>query len=141
MAQETHFNPADRPVLLFDGVCNLCNASVQWVLIHDRRGQFRFAALQSALGREILERHGIDSRHFDTVVLADADRIFLRSDAPLEIVRRIGGFWRLLYFFKIVPRPIRDAIYNFVARNRYRWFGREEACMLPRPEWKERFLS
>jgi len=131
----------NTPILLFDGVCNLCNASVQWVLKRDPKGQFRFAALQSEAGQQILHQQGLSSKHFDTVVLALGDRIFLRSDAPLEIVRRLGGLWGLLYFFKIFPRPFRDAIYNFVARNRYRWFGRREECMLPRPEWKERFLS
>ncbi len=131
----------DQPILLFDGVCNLCNASVQWMLKHDRRGQFRFAALQSEIGQQLLLRHGLACEHFDTVVLAVGERIFVRSDAPLEILRRLGGFWRLLYFFKIVPRPLRDALYNFVARNRYRWFGRREECMLPRPEWTGRFLQ
>ena len=129
-----------HPILLFDGVCNLCNASVQWILKRDRKGVFRFAALQSDTGQQILHQHGLSSEHFDTVVLALGDRIFLRSDAPLEIVRRLGGLWGLLYFFKIFPRPLRDAIYNFVARNRYRWFGRREECMLPKPEWKDRFL-
>lgn len=131
---------ADHPILLFDGVCNLCNASVQWVLLRDKKAQFRFAALQSEIGQQLLKRHGLDSEHFDTVVLAVGENIFLRSDAPLEIARRLGGAWQLLYGFKIVPRPLRDALYNFVARNRYRWFGRQESCMLPRPEWKARFL-
>jgi predicted DCC family thiol-disulfide oxidoreductase YuxK len=131
---------SDQPILLFDGVCNLCNASVQWVLLRDKKAQFRFAALQSEIGQQLLQRHGLASEHFDTVVLAVGETIFLRSDAPLEIVRRLGGAWQLLYGFKIVPRPLRDALYNFVARNRYRWFGRQETCMLPRPEWKARFL-
>lgn len=130
----------NHPVLLFDGVCNLCNASVQWVLTHDHRAQFRFAALQSTVGQDLLRQHGLASENLDTVVLAVGERIFLRSDAPLEILKRLGGFWKLLYFFKILPRPVRDTLYNFVARNRYRWFGRREECMLPRPEWKDRFL-
>ncbi len=134
-SEKDHF-----PVLLFDGVCNMCNASVQWILQRDHRGIFRFAALQSEAGQQLLLRHKLDSKRFDTVVLVLGERIFLRSDAPLEIVRQIGGWWGLLYFFKIVPRPLRDALYNFVARNRYRWFGRREACMLPRPEWATRFL-
>jgi len=139
LAKEGH-QSINKPILLFDGVCNLCNASVQWVLKHDRRGEFRFSALQSELGQQLLLQHGLASEHFDTVVLVVGEQIFLRSDAPLEIVRRLGGLWRLLYFFKILPRPLRDAVYNFVARNRYRWFGRREECMLPKPEWKERFL-
>lgn len=130
----------ENPVLLFDGVCNLCNASVQWILKRDQKAQFRFAALQSATGQQILQKHGLNKEHFDTVILSVGDQIFLRSDAPLEIVRRLGGFWKLFYLFKILPRPLRDALYNFVARNRYRWFGRQAECMLPRPEWKGRFL-
>jgi len=128
------------PVLLFDGVCNLCNASVQWILNHDHRGRFRFAALQSATGQTFLRQFGLDQEKFESVVLVQGDRIFTHSDAPLEIVRHLGGAWSLLYGFKIIPRFLRDALYNWIARNRYRWFGRQEACMLPRPEWKARFL-
>ncbi len=131
----------NSPVLLFDGVCNLCNASVQWILTHDRRGVFRFAALQSETGQALLRQFGLDQETFDSVVLVQNDRIFLRSDAPLEIVRHLGGAWPLLYVFKIIPRFLRDAVYNWIARNRYRWFGRREACMLPRAEWKGRFLN
>lgn len=128
------------PVILFDGVCNLCNASVQWVLQRDRAGQFRFAALQSETGQHLLAAHGLDQASFDTVVLADGDRIFTRSDAALEIARRLGGPWSWLAVLRWIPRRLRDAVYNWVARNRYRWFGRQEACLLPRPEWKERFV-
>jgi len=140
MAQDPASLTLETPVLLFDGVCNLCNASVQWILKRDHKAHFRFAALQSEFGQQILQKHGLTTEQFDTVVLSVGDRIFLRSDAPLEIVRRLGGFWKLFYLFKILPRPLRDALYNFVARNRYRWFGRQAACMLPRPEWKGRFL-
>ena len=128
------------PVLLFDGVCNLCNASVQWVLKRDRHGIFKFAALQSETGQALLRQFGLPAENFDTVVLIDGTRIFTRSDAPIEIVRRLGGLWPLFAVFRFVPRFMRDAAYNFVARNRYRWFGRKESCMLPRPEWKERFV-
>lgn len=129
------------PILLFDGVCNLCNASVQWVLKRDRKGIFKFAALQSETGQRLLQQFGFSQENFDTVVLVDGERVFTRSDAPLEIVRRLGGFWSLFFVFKIIPRFIRDAVYNWVARNRYRWFGRKDECMLPRPEWKNRFLD
>lgn len=135
-----NFSENTPPVLLFDGVCNLCNASVQWVLLRDRQQIFRFAALQSPAGRQILERHGLSGETLDTVVLADNEQIFTRSDAPLEVCRRLGGFWRCLYVFKLVPRPFRDAVYRFIAQNRYRWFGRSETCLLPKPEWRERFL-
>jgi predicted DCC family thiol-disulfide oxidoreductase YuxK len=130
-----------NPVLLFDGVCNLCNASVQWVLLRDKAGVFRFTALQSEAGRKLLEKFGLDTENFDTVVLISDNQLHLRSDVPLEICRQLGSFWKLLYVFKIIPRPIRDTIYNYIAKNRYRWWGRKEECMLPRPEWKGRFLS
>lgn len=130
----------NSPVLLFDGVCNLCNGSVQWVLRHDARAQFRFAALQSDTGQALLRRFGLDPAQLDTVVLVDGEHIFLRSDAPLEVARRLGGVWAFFLIFKVLPRPLRNAVYDWVARHRYRWFGRQEACMLPRPEWKGRFL-
>jgi predicted DCC family thiol-disulfide oxidoreductase YuxK len=136
-----HTNSHHAPVLLFDGVCNLCNASVQWVLLRDKQQIFRFAALQSEVGQKILARHGLHNETLDTVVLSDGDRVFVRSDAPLEVLRRLGGFWRFFYVFKYVPKPLRDAVYRFIARNRYRWFGRKESCLLPRPEWRERFLA
>ena len=137
---ESQITSEKKPVLLFDGVCNLCNASVQWVLLRDKKGVFRFAALQSDVGQSLLGQYNLDAQNFDTVVMVNHDKVYLRSDVPLEIARRLGGFWQLLYAFKIIPRPIRDFIYNWIARNRYRWFGRQETCMLPRPEWKDRFL-
>lgn len=130
----------NSPILLFDGVCNLCNASVQWVIRRDPQGIFRFAPLQSETGQSLLRQSGLSSEHFDTVVLVDGDRIFTRSDAALEIARRLGGLWSLLAVFRWVPRPVRNAVYDWIARHRYRWFGKTEACMIPRPEWKKRFV-
>lgn len=132
---------AGHPVLLFDGVCNLCNASVQWVLKRDTKGIFRFAALQSAVGQQLLKQNGALTEPFDSVVLVNNGRIYLCSDAVLELLWLLGGLWRGLYCFKILPRPLRDSLYNFVAKNRYRWFGRQEECWLPRPQWKDRFLN
>ena len=128
------------PVLLFDGVCNLCNASVQWVIVRDKKSVFHFAALQSEAGQDLLRKFGLDQAEFDSVVVIDGDRIYTRSDAALEVAGRLGGVWKLTRIFKIIPRSIRNAVYNWIARNRYRWFGKQEQCMLPRPEWKERFL-
>ncbi len=128
------------PILLFDGVCNLCNASVQWILKHDKDGLFRFTALQSDTGQALLARFDLNSEHFDTVVLVYGDRAFTRSDAALEILRRLGAPWSWLAVFGWVPRKLRDAVYNWIARNRYRWFGRQEQCWLPRKEWASRFL-
>jgi predicted DCC family thiol-disulfide oxidoreductase YuxK len=128
------------PILLFDGVCNLCNSSVQWVLAHDVAAVFSFASLQSDDGQAILRTHGLDPAALDTVVLVEGTRHWTHSDAPLEVARRLGGLWSLFYVFKIVPPFLRNAMYRFIARNRYRWFGQREACMLPRPEWEARFL-
>jgi len=128
------------PVLLFDGVCNLCNASVQWVLQHDRAGIFRFAALQSEAGQALLARVDMNAEQFDTVVLVDGDRVFTRSDAALEILQRLGRPWSWLAVLQWLPRGFRNAVYDWVARNRYRWFGRQEKCLLPRKEWASRFL-
>jgi len=130
----------NSPILLFDGVCNLCNASVQWILKHDKDGLFRFTALQSETGQALLARFDLNSEHFDTVVLVYGDRAFTRSDAALEILRRLGAPWSWLAVFGWVPRKLRDAVYNWIARNRYRWFGRQEQCWLPRKEWASRFL-
>lgn len=129
------------PILLFDGVCKLCNAYVQWVLKHDRKGIFKFAALQSETGQALLHQLDFSPENFDTVVLVDGDEVFTRSDVALEIARRIGDFWSIFAIFKIIPRPQRNAVYDWVARHRYRWFGKKEECMLPRPEWEDRFLD
>jgi len=129
-----------HPILLFDGVCNLCNASVNFVIRRDPAKRFRFASLQSPAGQELLKKFGLETEKFDTVVLVEGNRHYARSDAALEVARRMRGFWKLLYVFKIIPRLIRDPLYNWVARNRYRWFGKKDQCMLPAPELKERFL-
>lgn len=129
-----------HPILLFDGVCNLCNASVQWVLLRDHKEVFRFAALQSETGNAKLQQFDLSSDSFDTVVLVDGDRLYTRSDAALEVLRRLGGIYSFAVVLKIIPRFIRNAVYSWIARNRYRWFGRQEQCMLPRPEWKARFI-
>lgn len=128
------------PILLFDGVCNLCNTSVHWVLLRDHQAKFRFAALQSETGRFLLESRGVESGKLETVALVYNGSIYLRSDAVLETIWLLGGWWRVLYVFKVLPRPLRNGIYTLVASNRYRWFGRRDECLLPLPEWKERFL-
>lgn len=130
----------DVPILLFDGVCNLCNRSVQWVLKRDKRGIFRFAALQSEVGRALLAQANLPVDALDTVVLIHRGRAFSRSDAALEVARLLGMPWSFAVVFKVVPRSWRNACYDWIARNRYRWFGKEETCWLPNPIWKNRFL-
>lgn len=114
---------------------------MQWVLKHDTRSIFRFAPLQSTLAKNLLSTHGYTDDKLGTVVLVADGKMYLRSDAVLELLRRIGGVWSLAYAFRIVPRFIRDAVYKAVANRRYRWFGKQETCWLPRPEWSERFLD
>ena len=129
-----------HPILLFDGVCNLCNDSVQWVIRHDPGAKFRFVSLQSEKGQELLRAHNLPTNELNTVVLIDGEKAFTRSDVPLRIFGKIGGGWPLMAALRIVPRFIRDAVYDWIARNRYRWFGKKEACWLPTPELKSRFL-
>jgi predicted DCC family thiol-disulfide oxidoreductase YuxK len=127
--------------ILFDGVCNLCNASVRFVLRRDPHARFRFAALQSEAGRRLLEEHRLPADELSTVVVVADGRAYTRSDAALRIARGLGGAWPALGALRVVPRPLRDRAYGVVARNRYRWFGRREECMLPTPELRERFLD
>jgi len=133
--------PLDKPILLFDGVCNLCNGFVQFVIKIDPQGKFRFASLQSDIGQELLTQHRLSPKSLNTVVMIDGSRAYTRSDVPLEAARKLGGFWTLFYVFKIIPRSLRDGIYNWIAQNRYRWFGKKDECWLPTPDLKERFLA
>ncbi len=132
---------SSSPVLLFDGVCNLCNGYVQWLIRHDPKGVFRYASLQSDAGRTLLAQAGLPTDQMDTVVLLDQGRTYTRADVALRITGQLGGLWPLLGVLRMVPRPLRNAIYDWVARNRYRWFGKRESCMMPTPELKSRFLS
>lgn len=129
------------PILLFDGVCNLCNSSVQFVIRNDRRGRVRFAALQSEVGRQLLERHRIDPAKTDSLVLVTEDHAYVRSDAALRLARYLDGPYRHLTILRVVPRWLRDGVYRWVARNRYRWFGKQDHCMMPTPELRARFLD
>ncbi|MBC8083504.1 MAG: thiol-disulfide oxidoreductase DCC family protein [Hymenobacter sp.] len=128
-------------VILFDGVCNLCNGFVQFVISHDPAGRFHFTALQSAAGRALLTRHGLaPDAAPETVILLQDGRVYTHSTAALRILGQLGGLWTGLYVGMVVPRPLRDWAYRFVARHRYRWFGRQESCWLPTPELEARFL-
>ncbi len=132
--------PKDGAVVLFDGVCNLCNGWVRFLLRRDAACCFRFASLQSAFAAEMLRKHGFPSNYLGSMFLLEDEVLYAKSDAALRIARRLGGAWRVVALLGAVPRPLRDAIYDWVARNRYRWFGKSEACMLPRKEDALRFL-
>ena len=136
-----------NPILLYDGVCGLCNRSVQFVLKHDRNDQFRFAALQSELAAEILGRHGVHAVDLDTVYLVKAygqpeESLSNRSDAAIAVLRELGGFWGLVAaFLSLVPRFLRNWAYNRIAASRYRLFGKYDACPLPDPKDRHKFLD
>jgi len=127
-------------IILFDGVCNFCNGAVNFVIDRDQAGYFKFAALQSEAGEELLERHSIDKIETDSVILIEDDEAYTHSSAALRIVRRLPGAWPLLYGFIVLPEAIRDWAYKLFARNRYRLFGRREECMIPTPDVRARFL-
>lgn len=128
-------------LLLFDGVCNFCSDAVRFLVPRDPDGRLRFAALQSDAGRAVQERFGLDPEALDTVVLVDGDRVYLKSDAALQVARRLSGAWPLLSVLRVVPRPVRDWCYDRFAERRYRWFGRRDECLVPTPELRERFLA
>ena len=129
-----------NPILLFDGVCNLCNSAVQFVIKRDSKNILRFAALQSEVGQQLLTHFDLPKDDIFSVILVEDGNVFMRSSAALRMYKNMGGVWSLLYFFIIVPRPLRDAVYNFIAKNRYKWFGEKESCMIPTPELQSRFL-
>lgn len=132
---------AEKKIILFDGVCNLCNRAVQFVIKRDKKDMFRFAPLQSEIGAQLIEQRGIDISRIDSIILIEPSIAFyVKSDAALEIGKSFGGIWKLLGIFDWIPRVFRDGIYDLVARNRYRWFGRKDACMVPTPELKQKFL-
>jgi predicted DCC family thiol-disulfide oxidoreductase YuxK len=131
----------DHPILLYDGVCYLCNWLVRFAIKHDAHGRLRFSSLQSAKGRELLEANGIPAGDLDTVLLIEDGRVYDRSTCALRALRYLRFPWPLAYALIIVPRFIRDAVYDFVARKRYAWFGRMDSCPIPPPELRERFLA
>jgi len=128
-------------VVLFDGVCNLCNGYVRFVVRRDPRRRFRFASLQSTFGASALLRHGLPADYLGSILLLEDGVLFAKSDAVLRIVRRLRWPWPAIGILVVVPRALRDLVYDWVARNRYRWFGKRESCMLPSADDAARFLS
>jgi predicted DCC family thiol-disulfide oxidoreductase YuxK len=128
------------PIILFDGVCNFCNDSVNTLIKLDKKGVFKFAPIQSEVGQRYLESFD-HTDDLSTVVLICDGRLYTKSDAALQTFKHLGGWWRFLRVFTIVPRPIRNAVYDFIAKNRYKWFGKKESCMIPTPDVRARFLA
>jgi len=134
-------NASPTSILLFDGVCHFCQGSVRFIVPRDRGGRFHFAALQSPVGRKLLRQYGAGVGVIDSVVLIEEGKSYVRSTAALRILKGLGGFWAILYLFILVPRPLRDWVYDRIAMNRYRIFGKDESCMVPTPDLMDRFLK
>lgn len=131
----------NRAIILFDGVCHLCTSTVQFIIKRDPHGYFTFASLQSEIGRQLLEEHGLQPDALDTFVLVEGSRCFTRSDAALRVAQHLSGGWSLVRALSLIPKPVRDWGYTVIARNRYRWFGRRETCMIPSRDILDRFLQ
>jgi predicted DCC family thiol-disulfide oxidoreductase YuxK len=130
----------NHKIVLFDGVCNFCNYWVNFAIRKDRNKKLRFAPLQGETARKLLLQHSINPTSLSSVILIDDNKAWTQSSAAIRICKYLDGGWKLFYGFIIIPKFIRDPIYNFIARNRYKWFGKKENCMIPSPEVKERFL-
>ena len=128
-------------IILFDGVCNLCNGAVQFVIKRDNKNRFLFASLQSEEGKQILENHNFPLNKRDSFLLVEDGKVYERSTAALRVLKNLSRLWSLLYGFIIVPKSIRDSVYNWIAKNRYQWFGRKDECMISTPELKTKFLN
>jgi len=134
--------PKDKKIILFDGVCNLCDRVVQYVIEHDKKNVFLFAALQSDIGIKILKHTGIDPAKTDSIVLYEPGIAYhYKSGAALEIAKNLGGFLSIGTIFKILPAFLRDNVYDYIAKNRYKWYGKKDNCMIPTSELKAKFLE
>lgn len=130
----------NKKIILFDGVCNLCNSSVTFVIKRDAKDVFRFAALQEEPGQKLIKQYGIDTNKTDSIIFIENNKAYTKSTAALRISRYLGGAYPLLYGFIIIPVFIRNWVYDYVAKNRYKWYGKKESCMIPTPELKVKFL-
>ena len=130
----------DFDIIYFDGVCNLCNASVDFIIKHDKKRRYRYASLQSQHGHAILNRMNINPDDYDSFILDTGNRVLTKSSAALKVIASFGNLYSVINFLFIVPKPIRDLIYSWIAKNRYKWFGKKETCRLPSPEEKALFL-
>ncbi|MFK2824763.1 thiol-disulfide oxidoreductase DCC family protein [Bacillus sp. B190/17] len=128
-----------NPIILFDGECHFCDSSVQFIIKHDPEEAFRFASLQSDTGKRLLAAYQVPP-DIDSMILIEKDKAYQKSAAALRICRHLKGVWKWLYVLILIPRPIRNTIYDFIARNRYKWFGKKESCMLPSPSVRKRFI-
>lgn len=131
----------NSPIILFDGVCNFCNSAVNFIIRRNKNASLLFAAMQSQAGQKILQQYGLPVNDMQSFVLIENGKAYKQSTAALRICRHLSGLWPLCYGFIIVPAFIRNAVYNWIAKNRYKWFGKQQQCMIPTPEVKARFLN
>jgi len=133
--------PIAKEVILFDGVCNFCNSSVNFIMDRDPQQRFQFASLQSEAAHKLLGEHGEDPEQLDSVILIKQGQVFHKSTAALHIAKKLSGLWPVFFIFIIVPKFVRDFFYDLIAENRYKWFGKRETCRMPDPGQKDRFLE
>lgn len=134
--------PKDKKIILFDGVCNLCNSSVQFVIRHDKKDTFRFISLQSDLGQKIINNFAIDTSIIDSTILYEPENgCYYKSEAAFRILNHLSGIYKCLLVFTILPNSLLNYIYDYVAKNRYKWFGKKESCMVPTSDLKIKFLA
>lgn len=129
-----------KSVILFDGVCNLCNASIDFIIKRDKKDHFRVGALQEEAGKNLLSKFEVNPEYLDSLVLIEDEQIFFRSTAALKIAKNLSGLWPLFYGLIFLPSGLRDGIYDWIGKNRYRWFGKKNTCRLPTPEERAKFL-
>ncbi|KAF2519303.1 thiol-disulfide oxidoreductase DCC family protein [Flavobacterium salilacus subsp. salilacus] len=133
--------PKDKKIILFDGVCNLCDSTVQYLIKRDNKDVFRFVALQSEIGKQIIEHIGIDTTETDSIILYEPGKVYYyKAEAAIKIASALGGIYKLMNIFNILPKGLNNKVYDYVAKNRYKWYGKKEECMIPTPEMKAKFL-
>ena len=134
--------PVDKKIILFDGVCNLCDTSVQFIYKHDKKDIFRFVAIQSELGQKIIKHIGIETSKIDSIILYEPGLSYsYKAEAALSIASNLTGIYSLLGYLNFIPNGIKNIVYDYIAKNRYKWYGKKEACMIPSPELRAKFLE
>ena len=137
----TDLHTTPHPIIFFDGICNLCTGSVQFIIKHDPKHYFRFASLQSEIGQQLLKENNLPTEEFGSFILFDQGKVYTQSTAALKVTKKLNGLWSLLSVFLIVPSFIRNGVYNWIAKNRYKWFGKKEECWIPTKELNELFVD
>ncbi|MED4533821.1 thiol-disulfide oxidoreductase DCC family protein [Metabacillus fastidiosus] len=134
-------NESEHPIILFDGECQFCDSTVNFIIKYDKRAYFRFASLQSSAGQKLLKKFDLPTDDFSSFVYINKESYYTKSTAALLVSKGLGKQFRILYYLIIIPRPLRDILYQFIAKNRYKWFGKKEECTIPSPEIRKRFLT